>query len=111
MKTEAVGYIKTTVQCLKSGFKNGTVYIKAKVVRNFYSMFGSDGLCSKHLRNKLTPAKNNIADSAHESNDELKMKNEPTEDDESLYATPKSIKNKKKKRNIPLNFSIQFYWT
>ena len=102
VKTEAVGYIKTTVQCLKSGFKNGTVYIKAKVVRNFYSMFGSDGLCSEQLRNKLTsPAKINIVDSAAESNDESKVKTEPTpNDDESLEATPKFTKNKKKKPNI-----------
>ena len=45
LKTEAVGYVKTTVQCLKNGFQNGTVYLKARVVRDFYKLFGSDGLC------------------------------------------------------------------
>ena len=42
MKTEAVGYIKITVQCLKNGFQKRTIYLKARVVRNFYKLFGSD---------------------------------------------------------------------
>lgn len=53
VKTEAVGFIKTTVQCLSNGFQAGTTYIKARVVRDFYKHFGSDGLCSEKLRNKL----------------------------------------------------------
>ena len=32
-KTEAVGFVKTTVQCLSDGVQTGTVFIKAEVVR------------------------------------------------------------------------------
>ena len=35
IKTEAVGFIKTTVQCLSDGVQTETVFIKAKVVRDF----------------------------------------------------------------------------
>jgi hypothetical protein len=67
IKTEAVGYIKTTVQCLNNGLQAGTTYIKARVVRDFYKHFGSDGLCSEKLRNKLKHT-------------------EPTDDDEMIDA-------------------------
>lgn len=53
IKTEAVGFIKTTVQCLKNGSLSGTMYIKARVVRDFYKLFGSDGLCGEMLKQKL----------------------------------------------------------
>ena len=50
IKTEAVGFIKTTVQCLSQGVQAGTTYLKARVVRDFYKNFGSDGLCNEKLR-------------------------------------------------------------
>ena len=53
IKTEAVGHIRTTAQCLRNGVQTGTIYIKALVVRDFYKLFGSDGLCSEKLKLKL----------------------------------------------------------
>ena len=54
VKTEAVGIINTTVQRLQHGSQAGTIHMRAKVVRDFYKMFGSDGLCSDSLDQKLT---------------------------------------------------------
>ena len=64
IKTEAVGHIRTTAQCLRNGVQTGTIYIKALVVRDFYKLFGSDGLCSEKLKLKLNPPKESIADTS-----------------------------------------------
>ena len=90
-KTETVGLVKTTVQCIKNGVQHGTIYIKAKVVRDFYKLFGSDGLCSEQLRKKLTTCTTNLnidTSMSEETDDEQKRETEPT--DEKL---------KKKKKN------------
>eukprot|EP00092_Neocalanus_flemingeri_P028987 GFUD01031470.1.p1 GENE.GFUD01031470.1~~GFUD01031470.1.p1 ORF type:complete len:472 (+),score=80.71 GFUD01031470.1:263-1678(+) len=54
IKTEAVGVIHSTVQCLQNGVQCGTMNIKARVVRDFYKLFSSDGLCGEKLRLKLS---------------------------------------------------------
>ena len=49
-KTEAVGFVKTTVQCLKMVSKREQFTSKQR-------LFGSDGLCSEKLGIKLSPHK------------------------------------------------------
>ena len=93
MKTEAVGYIKTTVQCLKNGFQNGTIYLKARVVKNFYKLFGSDGLCSEHFRNKLSPSTKAATDDSAKSDDE--------EQESITEPTPKAKKKPKHSNTSP----------
>ena len=80
VKTEAVGFIKTTVQCLSDGVQTGTIFIKAKVVRDFYKMFGSDGLCSENLKKKLsTSTKAFDINTSEDPIDELRKNTEPKE--------------------------------
>ena len=67
VKTETVGFVKTTVQCLTNGVQSGTTYIKAKVVRDFYKYFGSDGMCSEKLQSNMSPTKTSDVDMSNDT--------------------------------------------
>jgi hypothetical protein len=75
------------MQCLSNGVQAGTTYIKARVPRDFYKHFGSDGLCSEKLRNKLKHTEPSTTD--------------PDDDDEEVIDATASTKVKKTKQPKP----------
>eukprot|EP00092_Neocalanus_flemingeri_P107999 GFUD01138624.1.p1 GENE.GFUD01138624.1~~GFUD01138624.1.p1 ORF type:complete len:491 (-),score=91.20 GFUD01138624.1:1652-3124(-) len=105
IRTEAVGMINSTVQCLKNGVQQGTMNIKARVVRDFYKLFHSDGLCGENLKLKLSEASDasvntNVKKKKPEPTN--KKKPEPTTNKPyCAWASPYSSSNKSSLPNLP----------
>ena len=89
--TKIVGSISQAVQIVRDGVTNGTMHLKAKVVRNLTNLYGVDCVASKKLYKLLTDNDTNDAYNAFIYN---------------TAASPKSIKRKKRKKASDVNISF-----
>ena len=108
--TKLVGSISQTVQVVRDGVANGTMHLKAKVVRNLTNLYGVDCIASKKLYTLLTDD-NSAADLSLCSEASKHSSHVLTDEsaDDLIYDvddTPRTTRRKRKNRFQVCNFSF-----
>jgi len=114
--TKLVGSISQSVQVVRDGVANGTMHLKAKVIRNLTNLYGVDCIASKKLYKQLADAASSAVDVSLSSEASEAANDVPTDDsaDDVTYDvcdSPETFRRKRKNRfrvmNLPLPSSAE----